>query len=76
MPAPTRVEWLPTGKAVRATGLSRNTLHRWKSEGLLQEGRHYRPGLTERSPIRWNPEAIEQAITDRRKLPDRPMEAC
>lgn len=76
MPTPTKVEWLPTGKATAAIGLSRNTLHRWKRHDLLQEGVHYRRGLTPRSPIRWNPEAIEQAITDRRKLPDRPMEAC
>ena len=75
MPTPVR-EWLPTGQALAALGLSRNTLHRWKRLDLLKEGIHYRRGLTPRSPIRWNPAAIEQAIADRRKLPARPMEAC
>lgn len=71
--APPQV-WLPTGRALSAIGLSRTTLHRWKAEGLLVEGRHYRRGRTPRSPIRWNTEAIEQAIAERRDLPERPAE--
>jgi len=66
--------WLPTGRALSAIGLSRTTLHRWRAEGLLVEGRHYRRGLTPRSPIRWNTAAIEQAIAERRDLPERPAE--
>ena len=47
-------------------------MHRWKREGILEEGLHYRRGLTPRSPIRWNTVAIELAITAMRDLPDRP----
>ena len=66
--------WLPTGKTVAAIGISNSTLHRWKAAGLLVEGRHYRYGLTLRSPLRWNPESIEKAIKTYRTLPGRPIE--
>lgn len=65
---------MATGQALKAIGLSRTTLHRWKADGLLEEGRHYRHGLTPRSPIRWNPVAIEETIAHRRTLPVRPAE--
>ena len=66
------VEWMATGRALRATGLSRSTLHRWKHDGLLEEGIHFKPGATPKSPTRWNVSAIEDAIRARRALPLRP----
>jgi len=72
-PAPTEL-WLPTGRALDATGLSRTTLHRWKRDGFLLEGEHFRHGLTPRSPLRWNVPAIELAIASTRELPDRPAD--
>ena len=72
MSAKQQDSWLPTGRALVAIGLSRTTLHRWKREGVLEEGLHYRRGLTPRSPIRWNTVAIELAISAMRELPGRP----
>ena len=72
MPTAPPEVWLATGRALDATGLSRTTLHRWKTDGLLIEGQHYRRGLTPRSPVRWNPVAIEQTIAEMRAVPDRP----
>lgn len=65
-------EWVPTGRAIRATGLSRSTLHRWVAEGLVQEGLEYRNGLTLRSPRRWNVQRLEGRITLLRSLPKQP----
>lgn len=72
MPTSPSGVWLATGRALDATGLSRTTLHRWKTDGLLVEGLHYRRGLHPRSPVRWNPVAIEQTIAEMRAVPDRP----
>ena len=73
MPTPSPVEeWMATGRALRATGLSRSTLHRWKHDGLLEEGIHFKLGATPKSPTRWNVLAIEDAIRARRALPLRP----
>lgn len=63
---------MATGRALRATGLSRSTLHRWKHDGLLEEGIHFKQGATPKSPTRWNVLAIEDAIRARRALPLRP----
>jgi hypothetical protein len=71
--APT-AEWLPTGKATAVLGISRRTLHRWTLGGLLEAETHYRPGLTPKSPTRWNPSAIEDVIRRTRTLPTRPTE--
>ena len=62
--------WVPTGQAINALGLSRSTLHRWVALGLLQDGSHYRNGLTARSPRRWNVQAMEDRLDQLRKLPD------
>ena len=70
--SPPVVEWMATGRALRATGLSRSTLHRWKHDGLLEEGIHFKHGATPKSPTRWNVVAIEDAIQARRALPLRP----
>ena len=59
---------MATGRALRATGLSRSTLHRWKHDGLLEEGIHFKQGATPKSPTRWNVSAIEDAIRARRAL--------
>ena len=74
MPTATSEAWLPTGRALAATGLSRSTLHRWKRDGLLEEGVHFRHGLFDRSPIRWNITAIEVAIAAMRARPERPAD--
>jgi predicted DNA-binding transcriptional regulator AlpA len=65
--------WVSTGRAIEASGLSRRTLWRWINEGILVEGTHYRHGLTGKSPMRWNPKAIEARIQSFRQLPSRPL---
>ena len=70
--SPPVVEWMAIGRALWATGHNRSTLHRLKHDGLLEEGIHFKPGATPKSPTRWNVLAIEDAIRARRALPLRP----
>ena len=56
---------LSTGRAIDALGLSRRTLHRWISNGIAKEGTHFFRGLYQRSPHRWDVEALEQLIAER-----------
>ena len=75
MPTTTQPEgWVPTGRAIQATGLSRTTLHRWRDNGLLEAGTHFKAGLTPRSPFRWNVGAIEKTIADRSTTTPRPFD--
>ncbi len=69
LPAPAEA-WVPTGRACAASGLSSSTLHRWVAQGLLEQGREYRNGLTRTSPRRWNLAALERRIEHLRSLPD------
>lgn len=65
-------QWLPTGRAVEALGISRTTLHRWCGKGYLEETKHFREGITPNSPRRWNCSAVEERIKQIRKKPKRP----
>jgi hypothetical protein len=67
---PTPVVWVPTGRAVALSGISSSTLARWVAQGLLEQGREFRNGLTPTSPRRWNLAALEARIEQLRKLPD------
>jgi len=64
--------WVSTGQATTSMGLSRRTLWRWINEGILVEELHFRRGRTAKSPMRWNPKAVEARIRDYRSLPTRP----
>ena len=66
---------VPTGVASARLGISRSTLSRWVAQGLFQAGTHYRDGLTDRSPRRWDLEAVEARIEQLRTLPSRPLVA-
>lgn len=66
---------MPSGVASKRLGISRSTLSRWVAQGLLEAGTHYRDGLTDRSPRRWDLEAVEARIEQLRTLPARPAAA-
>lgn len=73
-PTVTFDQLVKTKKACEMIGVSRRTLHRWISEGILEEGHHFMRGLTSRSPLRWNVKSVETRIRAFRTLPAYPAE--
>jgi hypothetical protein len=65
-------KWLPSGRAAEELGLSKTTLRRYADAGVLAEGTHYRRGLTDKSPFRWDVVAVAKALERNRNLPARP----
>lgn len=61
-----------TSKACELIGVSRRTLHRWISEGILEEDQHFWRGLTSKSPHRWDVKSVEVRIRALRALPAKP----
>jgi hypothetical protein len=68
-------KWLPSGRAAEELGLSKTTLRRYADAGVLAEGVHYRRGLTDKSPFRWDVVAVVKALEKNRVLPARPVAA-
>ncbi len=62
---------VPTSEVIKATGLSRSTLHRWCINGWLEQGREWEPGVFPRSPRRWDLKALEARIEFLRINPPR-----
>ena len=53
---------IPTGRAAELTGISKRTLHRYISQGLLHEDVHFFRGAFPKSPHRWDIAALEERI--------------
>jgi hypothetical protein len=70
---PTEGQWLPTGEASRALGISKDTLKRWSAPDrqILREGLHYLTGPFPNSPRRWHVQLVRDAIAAR-SVGDRP----
>ena len=63
------MEWMPTGQATRALGVSADTLRRYADpDCFLIEGKHFRHGPHSNSPRVWNIPACEEALTYRGRL--------
>jgi hypothetical protein len=63
------IEWLPTGKATNALGVSADTLKRYAlKEFFLVEGKHYRRGPHHNSPYVWHIPSCIDALTYRGRL--------
>jgi len=60
-------EWLPTGHATRALGVSADTLKRY-ADSFLIEGKHWRSGPYQNSPRVWNVPACLEALSYRGRL--------
>lgn len=59
-------EWLPTGLATKALGVSAFTLKRYADRDcFLIEGVHFRYGFHSNSPRVWNIPACQEALTYR-----------
>ncbi len=54
-------QWLPTGLATRALGVSPDSLKRYADQNcFLIEGKHWRRGVHSNSPRIWNiPECVD-----------------
>ncbi len=62
-------EWLPTGLATRALGVSSFTLKRYADRDcFLIEGKHFRHGPHRNSPRIWHIPACEEALAYRGRL--------
>jgi hypothetical protein len=64
--------WLASGKAAEALGISKTSLRRLASEGVLQEGTHFVKGRTAVSPWRWDVTSVANTLTRLTALPPRP----
>lgn len=53
---------LPSGRAADELGLSKSTLRRYCDSGILAEGTHFRRGVTDKSPWRWDVVAISRTL--------------
>ncbi len=63
------IEWLPTGAATKALGVSADTLKRYADrDAFLVEGKHWRPGPHRNSPRIWNIPACIDALAYRGRL--------
>ena len=57
------LQWLSTPEAARQLGISQTTLRRMRDrEGGLKQGLHYKRGLFQNTPCRWNTSEIEKFI--------------
>lgn len=54
--------WVPTPVAAVLLGLSGTTLRRYARGGFLQEGEHYRFGVTTRSPWQWHVDRCSEQL--------------
>ena len=62
-------EWMPTGQATRALGVSADTLKRYADRHcFLVEGKHWRLGPHTNSPRLWNVSACIEALSYRGRL--------
>ena len=65
----TASEWLPTGLATRALGVSADSLRRYADkDAFLIEGKHFRHGPHSNSPRVWNIPACMDALAYRGRL--------
>jgi hypothetical protein len=56
-------EWVNQPEALQALGISRATLHRLRSAGIIRDGVHtFRVGLSSRAPLRFNLPACALAL--------------
>jgi hypothetical protein len=56
-------QWMAQPEALAALGISRATLHRLRSAGIILDGVHtYRCGIGRRAPLRVNVPACELAL--------------
>jgi hypothetical protein len=55
--------WVPQRAAADQLGISERTLHRWRSSGLLQPGKHYRRKFpATNSPLLYQLQRCEQTM--------------
>jgi hypothetical protein len=55
-------DWLRSGAAASALGISKSSLHRLHRQGVLPDGSHCRPGPLPGSGWFWQVEACREAI--------------
>jgi hypothetical protein len=64
-----QLEWLPTGLATNALGVSADSLKRYAfRDCFLVEGKHYRRGVHHNSPYVWHIPSCIEALTYRGRL--------
>ena len=62
-------QWLPSGRAASALGVSIDTLKRYADrDGFLIEGKHWRHGAFSNSPRVWEVGLCVEEITKRRSF--------
>jgi hypothetical protein len=54
--------WISTGHAARPLGVSGESLRRWARSGVLEPGRHFRPGISGNCPWVWDAPACQARL--------------